>query len=226
MHEINNLPGYISLGNLLDFGHALVVDVSAWADRLPDRDELSCIRSGETMAYPVVGRVFDSAAQTLMWTVSAVDTGISGSGSLVIEAYRADEQLVHTPMVQTIVGAGHGDVGDAPEPLANWISDATAKLNEMDGRDLNGVEFVGDDMVFSKVNADTVTLAGAKTTLKGDQGIQGIQGVQGLKGNKGDVGNVLYATFSQDSGDIIMTTPDGYTGPTFAINNNNLEVTI
>lgn len=133
MYEINNLPGYISLGNQRDFGHALVFDVSAWADLLPDRYEITCIRSGETVAYPVVGRVFDSAAQTLVWTVSAVDTGISGSGSLVIEAYRADEQLIHTPMVQTIVGAGHGDVGDAPEPLANWLEDATETLAAIQG---------------------------------------------------------------------------------------------
>ena len=133
MYDINNLPGYISLGNQRDFGHALVFDVSAWADLLPDRYEITCIRSGETVAYPVVGRVFDSAAQTLVWTVSAVDTGISGSGSLVIEAYRADEQLIHTPMVQTIVGAGHGDVGDAPEPLTNWLEDATETLAAIQG---------------------------------------------------------------------------------------------
>ena len=128
MHEINNLPGYISLGNQLDFGHTVEFDVSAWASLNPGRYEITCIRSGETVAYPVVGRVFDSAAQTLVWTVSAADTGISGSGSLVIEAYRADEQLIHTPMVQTIVGAWHGDVGDAPEPLANWLEDATETL--------------------------------------------------------------------------------------------------
>ena len=133
MYEINNLPGYISLGNQRDFGHALVFDVSAWADLLPDRYEITCIRSGETVAYPVVGRVFDSAAQTLTWTVSAADTEKCGSGSLVIEAYRADEQLIHTPMVQTIVGAGHGDVGDAPEPLANWLEDATETLAAIQG---------------------------------------------------------------------------------------------
>ena len=34
---------------------------------------------------------------------------------------------------QTIVGAGHGDVGDAPEPLANWLEDATETLAAIQG---------------------------------------------------------------------------------------------
>ncbi|MDD4280294.1 MAG: hypothetical protein PHX74_11245 [Candidatus Sumerlaeales bacterium] len=133
MHDIDNLPAYISLGNQLDFGHTVEFDVSSWASLNPDRYEITCIRSGETVAYPVVGAEFDSAAQTLVWTVSAVDTEKGGSGSLVIEAYRAEEQLIHTPMVQTIVGAGHGDVGDAPEPLANWLEGATETLAAIQG---------------------------------------------------------------------------------------------
>ncbi len=46
------------------------------------------------------------------------------------------------------------------------------------------------------------------------------------KGDKGDTGNVMYATFDIIDGELIVTTPDGYTGPTFSIVNNELEVSI
>lgn len=41
-------------------------------------------------------------------------------------------------------------------------------------------------------------------------------------------GNVLYATFAVDpsTGILTMTTPDGYTGPTFMLVNGHLEVSI
>lgn len=41
---------------------------------------------------------------------------------------------------------------------------------------------------------------------------------------KGDTGNVMYATFDYDplTGEIVMTTPDGYTGPTFLINDDGM----
>lgn len=48
-------------------------------------------------------------------------------------------------------------------------------------------------------------------------------------GPVGPVGNVLFATFALDSnsGDLIITTPDGYTGPVFNINTQGiLEVNI
>lgn len=42
------------------------------------------------------------------------------------------------------------------------------------------------------------------------------------KGEKGEKGNVMYATFSFDpnTGNLIMHTPDEYTGATFSINEN------
>ena len=45
---------------------------------------------------------------------------------------------------------------------------------------------------------------------------------------QGKTGNVMYATFAIDpeTGLLTMTTPDGYTGPTFVIVNGFLEVSI
>lgn len=69
---------------------------------------------------------------------------------------------------------------------------------------------------------------------QGETGPQGEQGPQGEKGDTGDTGpqgpagNVLYATFDIDpaTGQLVMTVPDGYAGPQFAINNGYLEVSI
>ena len=45
---------------------------------------------------------------------------------------------------------------------------------------------------------------------------------------EGKDGNVLFATFAVDpaTGLLSMTTPDGYAGPEFALNNGYLEVTV
>ena len=45
---------------------------------------------------------------------------------------------------------------------------------------------------------------------------------------QGKTGNVMYATFDidTDTGELVMYTPDGYTGPVFSLANGFLEVTI
>ena len=83
------------------------------------------------------------------------------------------------------------------------------------GASITQAAFVGDDLVFTKDDAGTVALANAKPDLTGPQG---------------PIGNVMYATFDIDfdTGELVMTIPDGYTGPTFSINNETgeLEVSI
>ena len=83
------------------------------------------------------------------------------------------------------------------------------------GASITQAAFVGDDLVFTKDDAGTVVLANAKPDLTGPQG---------------PVGNVMYATFDIDfdTGELVMTIPDGYTGPMFSINDETgeLEVSI
>ena len=59
---------------------------------------------------------------------------------------------------------------------------------------------------------------------------KGDKGAKGDTGEQGPIGNVMYATFDIDfdTGELVMTIPDGYTGPTFSINNETgeLEVSI
>ncbi len=73
--------------------------------------------------------------------------------------------------------------------------------------------------------------AGAAPTASVTQDVGGTHLTVGIpKGDKGDTGNVMYATFDIDfdTGELVMTIPDGYTGPTFSINDETgeLEVSI
>jgi len=62
----------------------------------------------------------------------------------------------------------------------------------------------------------------------GAKGEKGDKGDKGDTGAQGPIGNVMFATFDIDTGELMMTTPDGYTGPTFLINDETgeLEVSI
>ncbi len=66
---------------------------------------------------------------------------------------------------------------------------------------------------------------------KGDQGDTGEQGPKGDKGDqgeKGDTAHVMFATFDIDpaTGELSVTTPDGYNGAQFSIENDILIVEI
>ena len=69
---------------------------------------------------------------------------------------------------------------------------------------------------------------GADPTASITQGETGTSISLGIP--KGDTGNVMYATFDIDTttGDLVMTTPVGYTGPTFILNETtgDLEVVV
>jgi hypothetical protein len=49
-----------------------------------------------------------------------------------------------------------------PDMVKDWIELATEKLNEISGHKLLDVSFNGDDLVFTKSNGGTITLAGVK----------------------------------------------------------------
>lgn len=77
---------------------------------------------------------------------------------------------------------------------------------------------------------DTVNLDfGLPKGEQGEKGEQGDPGIQGEPGPKGDPGNTLFATFAIDfeTGNLIETVPEGYSGIEFSINSNGcLEVEI
>ena len=132
-YEINKLPSFIPIGNQRDFGHVVTFDLTAWADLGADDWKVTYIRPGESEVRPVAEGDIAVENNVLTWTISEAVTGISGTGSVVIEAYLGNVFLKHSDATNTIVGAGHGDVGDAPEPLANWLEDATETLAAIQG---------------------------------------------------------------------------------------------
>ena len=253
MHNINAMPGYIPLGNQRDFGHTIQFDLTAWADLNADDWKITYMRPGESATYPVPDGNVSVADNVLTWTISEAVTAINGNGSVVIEAYRGGEMLKHSDRIMTIIGAGHEPAGEAPDPVADWIADATQKLAEVDpalglaaaatlaantaaGRaDTIAGTLEGIAPKWSAVDISASGLAaGAAPTASVTQDVGGTHLTVGIpkgdKGDKGDTGNVMYATFDIDfdTGELVMTIPDGYTGPTFSINDETgeLEVSI
>ena len=77
----------------------------------------------------------------------------------------------------------------------------------------------------SKVYEDTGKVSQGPKGAKSDKGAKGDTGPQGIQG---ETGYLLYATFSVDlvTGRLVMNTPDEYKGPSFALVDGRLEVTV
>ena len=133
MHNINELPGYIGLGNLNEKGVCeIAVDVSAWVALYPTGTfSITYMRPGETDVYPVAAGDIVVADGILTWTVSDTVTATSGSGSMVIQCAVGDTIVKKSPLIQTVIGAGHAAAGDAPAPVADWIADANETLEAL-----------------------------------------------------------------------------------------------
>ena len=253
MLNISAMPGYIPLGNQRDFGHTIQVDLTAWADLNADNWVITYTRPGESATYPVPDGDVSVADNILTWTISEAVTAINGAGSVVIEAYRGGEMLKHSDRIMTIIGDGHEPAGGAPDPVADWIEDATQKLAEVDpALGLAAAATLAANTAAGRADTIAGTLegiapkwaavdisasglaAGAAPTASVTQDVGGTHLTVGIpkgdKGDKGDTGNVMYATFDIDfdTGELVMTIPDGYTGPTFSINDETgeLEVSI
>ena len=253
MLNISAMPGYIPLGNQRDFGHTIQVDLTAWADLNADNWVITYTRPGESATYPVPDGDVSVADNILTWTISEAVTAINGAGSVVIEAYRGGEMLKHSDRIMTIIGEGHEPAGEAPDPVADWIEDATQKLAEVDpalglaaaatlaantaaGRaDTIAGTLEGIAPKWAAVDISVSALVeGSDPTASITQDETGTSISLGIpKGDteaQGPIGNVMYATFDIDfdTGELVMTIPDGYTGPTFSINDETgeLEVSI
>jgi hypothetical protein len=253
MLNISAMPGYIPLGNQRDFGHTIQVDLTAWADINADDWKITYTRPGESATYPVPDGDVSVADNVLTWTISEAVTAINGAGSVVIEAYRGGEMLKHSDRIMTIIGEGHEPAGEAPEPVEDWIADATQKLAEVDpALGLAAAATLAANTAAGRADTIAGTLEGiapkwadvdisvsalvegsdpTASITQDETGTSISLGIpKGDTGAQGPVGNVMYATFDIDfdTGELVMTIPDGYTGPTFSINDETgeLEVSI
>lgn len=141
-------------------------------------------------------------------------------------------------------------IAEESKSIAQSVRDDadSGKFNGKDGKDFKYEDFTpeqlenlkGEDGYTPRKNIDYFDGKDGYTPIKGKDYFDGEKGdpfryedftpgqLADLKGDKGDPGNVMYATFEVDgNGDLIMTTPDGYSGPQFRLNENGeLEVTI
>ena len=62
---------------------------------------------------------------------------------------------------------------------------ADAAATNANNNIIDSATFIGNDMVFTKVNSTTVTIVNAKTEIKGDKGDTGLQGLTGNTGAQG-----------------------------------------
>lgn len=118
-------------------------------------------------------------------TVGTVTTGAPGSAVTIENVGTSGDAIFD-------ISIPEGDKGDKGDT----------------GASITSAEFVGNDMVFTKDDAETVTLLNALIDLKGDQGIQGIQGIQGEPGGT-DPASLTDGTFIEDT-----TNTDNYAGTT------------
>ena len=258
MYTIDNLEAVIPLGQQGESGATSVTfDISAWVTLYPAGVySLTYVRPGETTVYPEQAGAVATATvddvTTLTWTPSDAVLDVAGNGTVVIHCTEDDVEK-RSAMTSYYVALGHAAAGEAPDPVADWIEDATSKLAEVDpalglaagatlaantaaGRaDTSAGTLGGIAPKWAAVDISASGLAaGAAPTASVTQDVGGTHLTIGIpkgdKGDKGDTGNVMYATFDIDfdTGELVMTIPDGYTGPTFSINDETgeLEVSI
>lgn len=137
MYLVDDLPGYIDLGQLSEKGaKEIEFDVTEWVTEHPTGTfGISYIRPTETTVYPVAAGDISTATAlgvtTLAWTISDTVTAIAGAGSMVVQLAVADTVVKRSRMVQTIVQEGHAAAGDPPDPVADWIADANETLDAL-----------------------------------------------------------------------------------------------
>ena len=259
MLKIEKMPASINLGNQIENDTKIIqIDVSAWNALYPGcAYHITAMRPGDTGNWPVTG--VSHADGVLTWVVPDTMTSVPGQGSLVIHC-TLNGKNKNTGSCWYFIGPGHAAMGEAPDPVADWIEDATSKLAEVDhfiGETIEATESANtaagltQDAVdranaisetmegiapkWAAVDIEVTPLAeGATPTASIEQGETGTSIAIGIPkgdtGAQGPVGNVMYATFDIDfdTGELVMTIPDGYTGPTFSINDETgeLEVSI
>lgn len=118
---------------------------------------------------------------------------------------------------------------EAATEAAGLTTDAIARANEI-SETMEGIAPRWSDVNIS-VSALGEGVAPTASIAQGETGTSISLGIpKGDTGAQGPIGNVMYATFDIDfeTGELMMATPDGYTGPTFSINDETgeLEVSI
>lgn len=191
MYDIDAMPGFLFLGNEGEGGagpDVVTIDVSAWVERWPSGVfAVTYTRPGDDTVYPEPAGNVSVLEGVLTWLPSGAILAYDGSGTVSFRCVEGSS-VKKSVTAHTVVAPSHTSYETAPEPITDWINSATALLAGMaDGASIVDAAFVGDDLVFTRDDAETITLIGAKTALTGATGAEGAQGPEGPQGATGSV---------------------------------------
>ena len=247
--KISELPSSIDLGNEIENEtKSIQFDVSDWDTLFPGYDyHITVKRPGDSGNWPVTGVTHSDGILT--WIVPNTVTSVPGQGSFVIHCVKDGKEK--NVSCWYFVTDGHEAQGDPPDPVTDWVANATAKLSEVD-------HFV-DETIEATENANTATGLANNAADRADTIAATMEGIaplwtdaeisvtplepyetptaaitqdeNGTHFNFGiPDGRTYFATFeiNYETGMLEMTTPDGYDGPVFTYNEETgmLEVTI
>ena len=160
--------------------------------------------------YPVP---LDVTARGLVWTVTAGDTDISGTGRAQLICTGADGEVLKTCTYSTTVSKSLHVGGEPPDPVKPWYDSIMEALAEAEAGADGGyytptIQQVTEStmtVTFQPSKEDMPAVAPVTVNLPaGPQGARGPQGVAGPTGAKGDKG---------DKGDPGERGPQGLQGP-------------
>jgi hypothetical protein len=121
VYDINNLPGFLVVGNQGESGvNSLSFDISGWADLYPAATYLiTYTRYGESVIYPELSANVSVANGTLTWRPGTAVLDVDGQGTVVFHAMEGALEK-RSAMTAMIVNPGHARIGNAPDPLVDY----------------------------------------------------------------------------------------------------------
>lgn len=156
-----------------------------WLEMWPGATLALAVQPPTGDAYPAV---VERDGNICRWVITAADTAVPGIGKCELRVL--DGEVVKKSVTfQTYIAESFTVDGEAPDPVADWIEDAQAKLGEVD----DAVDLI-EGMTVSA--AESTTPSATLTTVdghyniafglvKGDQGPAGADGAPGQDGAPG-----------------------------------------
>jgi hypothetical protein len=233
MYSIEHLPPLIPLGKQGEHNVSrMEIDVSAWAAEYPG---LACTLTfqppGGTALFPASG--VTRTGNTVTWRVPRAATAEAGMGTLVVRGCMEGLE-VRSALARTLVSAGQCAAGEAPDAVADWITEAATLRARLETQAQETAAAETARCVYEVWNAQKNYAAGNKVALAGRSFVwtKAEPSAAGLAPPAegwlltADRGNLYMAVFSIDAlGRLVVAYSEEYEGPAFQINDNGeLEV--
>lgn len=132
MYSINSIPTNFRIGRQLEHGvETVTFDISAWLATWPTLVcGISMILPGGGDPVPMTG--VTQEGNTLTWVVGEGATAESGTATIVVFGVVGDDVRKCSDYTPVVVEDGHPASGEAPDAVADWLSEATALKAEVE----------------------------------------------------------------------------------------------